>query len=148
MAQSDRMIYDLDLAKVPTVPGIYVFGRRWGRRFEALYVGKTEGSLQARVKRQLNNVKLMQHVRNARNGRRALLAGKIVTKGGRTLGGRRLSKCVKLAERAFIRHFLLKGHDLVNTHGTRLRRHEVTSAGRYPKRYFPKDVHLERSKGE
>jgi hypothetical protein len=87
--------------------------------------------------------KLMQHLSNAKTGKRVLLAGRLVTK-----RGQRLQKCLTLAERAFIRYFLSEGHDLVNKQGTRLRRHEVESSGCHPKRYFPRQMHVEKGKGE
>ena len=141
-ASKDNMIYGLALSKVPEEPGIYIFGRRWGSQFEALYVGKANNT-RGRVKGHLNNLRLMQHLRNAKTGKRLLLSGRIVTKRGQNL-----KKCLALAERAFIRYFLSEGHDLVNKQGTRLRRHEIESSGSHPKRFFPKQMHLEKSKGE
>jgi len=34
-------IYKVDLTVLPNVPGIYVFARRWGKSYEALYVGQS-----------------------------------------------------------------------------------------------------------
>ena len=39
-----NLIYVLDLPKLVKVPGIYIFGRRWGSGFEALYVGKANNT--------------------------------------------------------------------------------------------------------
>ncbi|SRR5712692_8926765 len=141
-ATKDNMIYGLDLGKVSSGAGIYIFGRRWGLQFEGLYVGKAS-NIRSRVKGHLNNLRLMQHLRNAKAGKRLVLAGRLATK-----PGQRLSKCLVLSERALIRYFLSEGHDLVNKQGTRLRRHEVESSGRHPKRFFPKIIHLEKAKGE
>ena len=141
-ASKDNMIYGLDVSKVSAGAGVYLFGRRWGSQFEALYVGKAS-NIQSRIKGHLNNLRLMQHLRNAKTGRRLLLAGRLVTK-----PGQKLSKSLLLAERAFIRYFLSEGHDLVNKQGTRLRRHEVESSGKHPKRFFPRQMHLEKTKGE
>lgn len=136
------MIYGVDLKRIPSGAGVYLFGRRFGSHFEALYVGKAS-STRGRVKGHLNNLRLMQHLRNAKAGRRVVLAGRLVTRQGQNL-----EKCLGLAERAFIRYFLSEGHDLVNKQGTRLRRHEVLSTGLHPKRFFPREVHLERAKAE
>jgi hypothetical protein len=141
-ASKENMIYGVDLAKVPVGAGVYIFGRRWGTQFEALYVGKAS-NMRGRIKGHLNNLRLMQHLRNAKTGKRLLLAGKLVTR-----PGQKLPKCLLLAERAFIRYFLSEGHDLVNKQGTRLRRHEVQSSGSHPKRFFPAEMHLEKAKGE
>lgn len=72
-----------------------------------------------------------------------LLVGEYVTK-----PGQRIEKCLDLTERALIRYFLSEGHDLVNKQGTRIRRHELESTGRRPKRFFPTVMYLERSRGE
>jgi hypothetical protein len=59
-----------------------------------------------------------------------------------------MQKSLLLVERGLIRYFLSEGHDLVNKQGTRLRHHEVSSSGQHPKRFFPRAIFLERSKGE
>jgi hypothetical protein len=137
-----NLIYYLDLDKLPSNPGIYILGRRWGKGFEALYVGKAN-NVCSRMKGQLNNLRLMQHLRNAKTGRRLVLAGEVVPK-----PGQRLQKSLLLIERALIRYFLSEGHDLVNKQGTRLRRHEVVSSGRHPKRFIPGLMYLEKARGE
>ncbi|MEW6366530.1 MAG: hypothetical protein AB1714_18030 [Acidobacteriota bacterium] len=142
-ASKDNMIYTLDLNRVGTGAGIYIFGRRWGSQFEALYVGKASNSVRGRVKNHLNNLRLMQHLRNAKTGRRFVLTGEILTK-----RGQRLAKSLTLTERALIRYFLSEGHDLVNKQGTRIRRHELESSGKHPKRFFPREMYLEKAKGE
>ena len=137
---SQGKIYDLELTKVVSGSGVYIFGRRFGRQFEALYVGKAD-RIRGRIRTQLNNLRLMQHLRTAKSGKRILLAGKLIPR-----RGQKLPKCLALAERALIRYFLSKGHDLVNKQGTRLREHELRSGGKYPKRYFPRLMYLEKTK--
>ncbi|MFN3566816.1 MAG: GIY-YIG nuclease family protein, partial [Burkholderiaceae bacterium] len=60
----------------------------------------------------------------------------------------RVEKSLVLIERALIRYFLSEGHDLVNKQGTRLRRHEIVSSGKHPKRFIPSPMYLEKAKGE
>lgn len=141
-ATRQNLIYSVALDKVPARAGVYVFGRRWGGQFEALYIGKAN-DIRSRVKGQLNNLRLMQHLKNAKAGRRVVLAGCLDTK-----SGQQLKKCLPLVERVLIRYFLSEGHDLVNRQGTRLRRHELTSSGKYPKRFIPSTMYIERGKGE
>jgi hypothetical protein len=141
-ATPQNLIYSTDLSKLPRSAGVYIFGRRHGSNFEALYVGKAN-DLSRRVNTQLNNLRLMQHLKNAKAGKRVVLTGQFVGK-----PGQQAQKCLALAERALIRYFLSEGHDLVNKQGTRLRRHEVTSSGKHPKRFFPRLMYLERAKGE
>ena len=140
-AARQNLIYSVVLDKLPGVPGVYVFGRRWGNQFGALYVGKATG-IRARVKNQLNNLRLMQHLKNAKAGKRIVLAGRIITK-----PGQQMDRCLPLIERALIRYFLSEGHDLVNKQGTRLRRHELSSSGKHPKRFFPSLMYVEKGKG-
>lgn len=135
-----NLIYTCDLAKLPTAPGLYVFGRRFRKHVEALYVGKAD-SLRVRIKTQLKNLPLMLHVRKAKIGPRLLLIGRFVPQ-----PGQRQSKCLPVMERALIRHFLSEGHDLVNKHGTRPRRHEIRSIR--GNRVVPKKMLIDRGKGE
>jgi len=71
-ASHENLIYKAELGKLPSAPGIYMFGRRWGKQFEALYVGKAN-RIQGRVKEHFNNLRLMQHLKNAKNGKRIIL---------------------------------------------------------------------------
>ena len=117
------LIYTCDYEDISVRPGVYIFGRLFGSAFEALYVGKAT-SLQARVKTQFNNLRLMTHIRNAKIGQRILLLGEFTP-----LPGQRSGKCLPIMERALIRHFLERHHDLVNVHGIRLKTHEIHSTG-------------------
>ena len=138
----DGLIYTTDLTKLPKAAGVYVFGRRWGKAFEALYVGKAT-NVRSRVKGQFNNLRLMQHVKSAKIGRRVVITARLNTR-----PGQRLQKCLTLVERTLIRFFLSEGHDLVNKLGVRIRRHEVISSGNHPKNSIPSPMYLERGKGE
>jgi hypothetical protein len=141
-ATRENLIYKVDLAKLPSVPGIYIMGRRFGKTFEALYVGRAQ-NIQRRIKQQLNSLKLMQSLRNARAGQRVVLPGRLVPK-----RGLKLDRGLAVAERALIRYFLSEGHDLVNVSGTSLRRHEVASHGRHPKKFWASLIYLERGRRE
>lgn len=138
----DGISYTVDLTKVTEYPGVYIFGRRHGDIFEALYVGKSM-NIRRRVKGHLNSLRLMKHLRTAKTGKKLLLVGEYITK-----PGQRIEKCLGLTERALIRNFLSEGHDLVNLQGTRIRRHELESTGRHPKKFFPSLIYLERSGGD
>ena len=133
--KANNLLYWVDPNKLPEDAGVYVFGRRWGHEsFEALYVGQAT-NIRHRVKIQFNNLKLMMHLRDARNGKRILLTGVIATK-----PGQQIKRCLNVAEQTFIRHFLSEGHDLVNKQGVRLRQDTITSSGNYPKRFFPRQM--------
>jgi hypothetical protein len=138
--RDEHLIYAFDHFKLPEDAGVYVFGRRYGRNFEALYVGKAS-SIRWRIRGQLKNLPLMLHLKKAKAGRRIVLAGRFIAK-----PGQKEEKCLTLLERALIRYFLSEGHDLVNKQGARLRRHEITST--YPTRMIPRLMFVDRAKGE
>jgi hypothetical protein len=137
-ARRQGQIYAVDLERLPTSAGVYVFARRWGSSFEALYVGKAN-NIRSRIPQQLNNVRLMQHIWNARSGARVVIIGEFIAR-----GGQRLPISLPLIEKALIRHFLSEGHDLVNVQGTTLRQHEVLSENR-PLAFVPGSIFLERT---
>jgi hypothetical protein len=139
-AREENLIYTFQHTKLPEAAGVYVFGRRFGDNFEALYVGKAS-DIRGRVRGQLKNLPLMLHLKKAKNGKRIILAGRFVSK-----PGQQEQKCLTLLERALIRYFLSEGHDLVNKQGTRLKRHEVTSKN--PRWMVPKLMFVDRAKGE
>ncbi|KAB2920540.1 MAG: hypothetical protein F9K29_01495 [Hyphomicrobiaceae bacterium] len=93
-------------------------------------MGKAGSSLQLRIKQQLNNVRLMQHVRSAKIGERILLLGRFVPQ-----QGQQPDNCVPIIERAFIRHYLEQGHDLANVHGAEIKIHEILSEGAGVRQY-------------
>ena len=134
---SSARIYDVDLDRIGRSPGIYIFARRWSGSYEALYVGQSK-NLNGRVKGHLNNLRLMKHIENAKNGSRVLIVGHAVTKPGQQIGS-----VLNALERALIRHFLAEAHDLVNKQGIQIRRHEVESSGRVPKAFIPSLMYLE-----
>ena len=129
----EKLIYDLDLDEIPELSGIYVFGRQYGKSFEALYVGKAT-NLRRRLTRQLNNLALMRHVQNAHKGKRVVVIG-IFRPGPK----QKPDKCIGILEKACIRHFLAKGDDLSNVRGTSLWQHEIISVGL---RHVPKTMHV------
>lgn len=139
---SQNLIYIVDLRKVPETAGVYVFGRRWGKSIEALYVGKAS-DIRRRVKKQFNNLRLMRHLQKAKIGKRVLLVGEAITR-----PGQKTEKVISLLERVLIRHFLSEGHDLVNILGVAIRGHEVESTGHQPKKFIPKTMFLEKARGK
>jgi hypothetical protein len=139
--RDENLIYKLDDSRLPEVAGVYVFGRRYSRSFEALYVGQA-GNIRGRVRSHLkNNLSVMLHLKKAKNGKRVLLFGRFVPK-----RGQQEDKCLRLLERALLRYFLSEGHDLVNKQGARLKRHEITSQN--PRHMVPRLMFVDRAKRE
>jgi hypothetical protein len=138
--RDENLIYTFDYTKLPQAPGVYVFGRRYGRNFEALYVGKAK-HLMWRARGQLKNLPLMLHLKTAKSGKRVILVGRFLPQ-----PGQQEQKCLTILERALIRYFLSEGYDLVNKQGARLRRHEIKSKN--PRRLIPHSMFVDRAKGE
>lgn len=137
----DRAIsfgFEVDGSRFEPAAGVYIFARRWGRSFEALYVGQTR-RIDQRIKQHLNNVRLVRHLSEARTGQRVVIVGYPVTK-----RGQQISKVLDVLERSLIRHFLFEGHDLANKQGVRIRRHAVRSSGPVPKSFVPTNMFLEK----
>lgn len=141
-ASNKGLIYSINVEKIPDVAGINIFARHWGKSYEALYVGKST-NLRGRVHGHLNNLKLMKYLENAKTGKRVVIIGQTST-----LPGQKLKNVLHTLERAFIRHFLAEGHDLVNQQGIRIRRHEIFSEGKIRKSFIPSLMYLEKGKGE
>jgi hypothetical protein len=113
--------FDCDL--LPDEPAVYIFGRSFGQKIDALYVGKAE-VLRNRIRQQLNNNRLMRALDDAPNGRRVLIYGTF--KGRR---GVRIHRWLDTVERALINHFTEGGHDLINKRGTRIEVDEIEFEG-------------------
>jgi hypothetical protein len=136
-----KLIYTLNFEKIPSSAGIYVFGRKYGKSFEALYVGQAT-NMRKRIKQQIErNIKLMRHIEDALASYRILLLAEIVPK-----RGQKLDRILPIAERVFIKHFLSEGHDLVNTKGTKIRQHTIVSSRKEFKKFIPLNLYAERSR--
>ena len=134
----ENLIYLFDSQKLPTSAGVYVFGRRQKNGgFEALYVGRAR-NVRARVWSHRNHLRLMMHLKNAKQGERVVRVGVFKARPGQIP-----QKCLPLIERILIRYFLAEGHDLVNKAGTRLGRHQLASHGKHPNLFIPKLMYLD-----
>jgi len=137
-AKNEGLIYSINLKIIPVVSGIYIFARRWGKSYEAIYVGKAN-NLRSRVPGHLNNLKLMKHLEKAKIGERVLITGRAIIR-----PGQKLENVLRTLERAFIRHFLLQGNDLFNHQGVRIQHHAISSEGYIKKSFIPSLMFLEK----
>jgi hypothetical protein len=136
LPSEDGRIYEIDLNVLPEAPGIYIFTRTFGKATSALYVGKAE-NLRGRLKQQLNAVRLMKGIENAPTGRRHLLWAKLNRRQGQK------ADCLPIVERALIRHYLSEGHELLNIHGNRIKKHSLTSERTAMKTFIPRTLFFE-----
>lgn len=112
--RTGKLVYTLDLEKLPQKPGVYVFGRQHGESIAPIYIGETM-TLRSRVKKHLESVPLMHAVRDAAGGSRFLIYCTIKSR-----SEEKSKKQVEILERALILHSQTEGHHLVNKKGTKL----------------------------
>ena len=106
------------------VPGVYLFARIFNEDVSPLYIGKAE-NLGARAWQHFkNSTLLMNRIKKAPSGNKALIIGKFSPKPGQNT-----KKCIALIERALIDHMLTEGHQLFNVQGTRTPAHKVGFTG-------------------
>ena len=120
---AENLIYTLDIDVLPRKVGIYVFGRQCGQSIIPVYVGQAT-RIRGRVKKQLNNAKLMVALLNTPGRKKYLTYAEIVGK-----PGQKASQALNVVEKALIEHALAEGHEIVNIQGTKRPKHRITSTG-------------------
>jgi hypothetical protein len=122
-SKSPKLIYEIDIAELPAVPGVYVFGRKHGSSVVPIYIGETM-TVRGRVKNHLNSLALMKEIENAPNGERFFMYCTVKTR-----SADRAKAQVKILEKALILHAQTEGHVLFNKRGTKLPTDEITFSG-------------------
>lgn len=123
--RADRLIYSVDLERVPKRSGVYVFARKFGAAVIPVYIGQSE-DFRIRIKTHLYaNVLLMRGIEDQPNGKRVLLFAAL-----RTKRGQQLDKCLDLLERTLISFALAEGHELFNDQGTKPATHSLSFSGK------------------
>ncbi len=132
------MTYTTELKKIPDIAGVYFFARQHGKTFEALYVGKAN-NLRSRIKTQLNNLLVMNHVQDSAQGPRAVYVGVFNPK-----PNHKRDVCLRLIEKALIRYFVSERHDLVNRQGKTLKQHTINSSGSFDRSTMSAKISVEK----
>lgn len=128
-ADQDFVVLSLDQPRLPKGPGVYVFARAFGNKYEPIYIGKAD-NLRDRITAHLKkNVPLMKALRDAKKGRRAVLIAEIV---GRS--GQQPKRVLKIVERSLIAEAVDMRYVLVNRQLTKTKFHSLTSLGSTPDR--------------
>ena len=139
--RGENLIFKLDDPDILSrSPGVYVFGRKMGgHSFVPVYVGQA-ARLRGRIKRQLNNVRLMMALKNAPGRKSFLAVGELNRK-----PGQETKKALSIIERALIEYAVAQEFEIVNVMGTKRSRHSITSSGRrQPRGWLPKTVNVEK----
>lgn len=133
----DNMIYRCDLETIPTTSGVYVFGRKYGDSIEPRYIGQAT-NLRGRIKQQLNAVKLMNGLKNSKIGQRIVVFAEISVRSEPSM-----ARALDLVEKMLIEQAISRGHELINTHGTKLTADLISFEGhRDGKRMFSKSIRV------
>lgn len=112
------------------ISGVYMFCRIYGKKLSPLYIGKAL-NLAARIRQQLNTVKLMNAVQKFPSGARVLVIGVFQRKHGQAV-----DKCIRLVEKAVIEQALANGFELFNQKGTKTPYHEINFTGNTDAKLF------------
>jgi hypothetical protein len=135
-------IYVCSIDRIPAKPGVYIFARTFGKSVAPLYVGQAL-KLKNRIDGQFNNLRLMMGLKQADNGRRILLVGRL-----NLHRGQQKKKVLDIVESALIKHALAGGHDLLNQQGTKTKVHVIKSEGNgWSRKAVPLKIFAERKKG-
>jgi hypothetical protein len=117
-------IYECDEPdKIPTGPGVYIFGREHGDAAAPLYIGKAL-NLRRRIEQQLNSVKLMKGILEAQTGGRFVIYCEPQLR-----PGQRAVRVITILERALIGHALSVDFELLQKQGTKTPNHTIRFLG-------------------
>jgi hypothetical protein len=136
------LIYECpEIENVPQTPGVYIFGRRFDKSIEPLYVGRAT-NLQNRLWQHLEgNVKLMMGLKEAQIGERFFMCCEVNAKKGQNI-----EKVLEILETALITHLLSEGYELLQTMGTKPPYHTITFAQNpWSKQIAPKSMRVRAS---
>jgi hypothetical protein len=123
-AAQDFVVIGADEKRIPDKPGVYVFARAFGKKYEPIYIGQAD-NLRSRVGDHLKkNVALMKALREAKKGPKVVLLGEISTR-----QGQQIQRVLDVVERMLIAEAVDAGYTLVNRQLTKARFHTVVSVG-------------------
>jgi predicted GIY-YIG superfamily endonuclease len=110
--------------RLPEAAGVYVFCRRFGEKYQPLYIGQAD-NLRRRIGQHLkSNVALMRAMRDAKSGTRAILFGEVITK-----RGQQIERVLKVVEETLIAEAVESGFGLVNRQLTSAKFHSIVFGG-------------------
>ena len=134
--RNQSLILTCDLNLIPEAPGVYVFARVHGESRSPQYIGRS-ANLRQRIKQHLeNDVKLMQQIDSAKNGKRILMMATMVFK-----KGQRKDTVLDIVEKTLIEHAFSEGCELLNKKGTKTPVHHMNSTGKKVDHFpFPRNM--------
>jgi hypothetical protein len=110
--------------RLPETAGVYVFCRKFGEKYQPLYIGQAD-KLRRRIGQHLKtNVALMRALRDAKSGTRSVLFGEVITK-----RGQQIKRVLKVVEETLIAEAVESGCTLVNRQLTSAKFHSIVFGG-------------------
>jgi hypothetical protein len=137
----EDLIYACDhMDAIPSLPGVYIFGRLFGDNVDPIYIGRAT-DLRRRIKQHIDTVRLMRAIKRRPNGARVVLIGQ-----WRAKKGQQEDRALPLLEAALIKFALAEGYELVNDKGTKTAVHTISMTGNRTacKRLFHGEIKSER----
>lgn len=107
-----------DDARLPALPAVYVFGRRYGDNATPLYIGQSLNLRRRVLKQHFDSLRFLNALRGFPQGDRFLLwcTFELKTK-------QKISNILGIVERGLIDKALTEGHQLINIRGVRTPAH-------------------------
>ena len=123
-SNQDFIIHESDAKRVPDAPGVYVFARKHGKKYEPIYIGQAD-NLKLRLAQHLKtNLALIKALRFAKAGAKVVLVAEIATK-----QGQQIDRVLNIVEPALIADAVAAGYTLLNKQLTSATFHKITSKG-------------------
>lgn len=120
----DFLVVKSDENRIPQAPGVYVFARAFGTKYEPIYIGQAD-DLHKRIGQHLkSNVALMKALRHAKSGPKVVLLAEVLTK-----QGQQIQRVLDVVEPTLIADAVAAGYTLVNRQLTSAKFHTVVSKG-------------------
>jgi hypothetical protein len=128
-----------DWTRLPEEPGAYVFARIHGDKVKPLYIGET-ANIRTRIDQHLkSNVRLMNGIKKAPNGKRILMYCTI-----KTNSNKRRDTMLAVLQRGLIEHALSEGYELLNIQLTKMPVHSIAFSGnRFSEQLAPRTIYVQ-----
>jgi hypothetical protein len=123
-SNQEFVIHPSDAKRVPEAPGLYVFARKHGAKFEPIYIGQADILKTRLVQHLKQNVALMKALKAAKTGAKVVLIAEPKTK-----QGQQVQRVLDIVEPTLIADAVAAGYSLVNKQLTNKSFHTVTSFG-------------------
>ena len=127
---NDNSIYSIAIDQLPDEAGCYIFYREFGKSKTIIYIGRAQ-NIKARIKSQLNHLRLMKGIQNSGKGSKLLMFCTLNIKRGQNL-----VRVLGLLEKNLIKEAFAQGYELLNIQGSKIHFHRIVFSGNRTSEYF------------